>query len=119
MGQTAENLAEKYSISRTEADAFALQSQQRWKNAQDNGYFKAEIAPVTVKVKRQEVEVSIDEHPRPQSTPEALAKLPAVFKKNGAVTAANASVNKFSLYVHCTHLILVTFRTYFLLLTGD
>jgi len=91
MGQTAENLAEKFTIKREESDAFAFQSQQKWKNAQENGYFNNEIAPVTVKVKRQDVQVTVDEHPRPQTTMEALAKLPAVFKKNGTVTAGNAS----------------------------
>jgi acetyl-CoA acyltransferase 2 len=91
MGQTAENLAEKYGISREEADKFAYQSQQRWKNAQDNGYFSNEITPVTIQVRKQDVQIIVDEHPRPQTSLEALNKLPSVFKKNGTVTAGNAS----------------------------
>lgn len=91
MGQTAENLAEKYNITREEADLFALQSQQKWKKAQDEGRFAAEIAPVTIKVKRQDVEFTQDEHPRPTTTMDGFAKLPSVFKKNGTVTAGNAS----------------------------
>ncbi|CAG7834163.1 unnamed protein product, partial [Allacma fusca] len=91
MGQTAENLAEKYEISRDESDKFAFQSQQRWKNAQENGYFSNEITPVTIQVRRQDVHITVDEHPRPQTTLEQLSKLPSVFKKNGTVTAGNAS----------------------------
>jgi len=91
MGQTAENLAEKYKISREECDQFSLSSQQKWKTAFDAGVFKAEIAPVQVKVKRQDVTMDSDEHPKPQTTIESLAKLPAVFKKGGVVTAGSAS----------------------------
>ncbi|CAB3367641.1 Hypothetical predicted protein [Cloeon dipterum] len=91
MAITAENLAEKYKISRDDVEEYALASQQRWKSAQDNGYFKAEIAPVSVKVKGKEVNIEIDEHPKPAATKEGLAKLPAIFKKGGTVTAGTAS----------------------------
>ncbi|XP_069682003.1 3-ketoacyl-CoA thiolase, mitochondrial [Periplaneta americana] len=91
MAVTAENLAEKYKIPREEVDQFALRSQNFWKKANDSGYFKEEIAPVTVKVKGKEQAVDVDEHPRPQSTLEGMAKLPALFKKNGVVTAGSAS----------------------------
>lgn len=91
MGVTAENLAEKYNISREDADKFALKSQTNWKTAQDNGYFTAEMAPVTVKVKGKDVAVDVDEHPKPKIDSASLAKLPSVFKKNGTVTAGTAS----------------------------
>jgi len=91
MAITAENLASKYNISRQEVDEFSLRSQQLWKKANDAGYFKEELAPVMVKVKKQEVEVNMDEHPRPQTTMEGLAKLPTLFKKDGVVTAGCAS----------------------------
>lgn len=91
MPQTAENLAEKYELKRGEVDQFSLQSQQRWKTAHDSGVFKAEMAPVTVKVKRQEVLVDRDEHPRPETNTESLSKLPALFRKGGVVTAGNSS----------------------------
>jgi hypothetical protein len=61
--------------------------------AYDGGYFKEEMAPVTVKVKGKEQIVDVDEHPRPQSTLEGLAKLPTVFKKDGVVTAGSSSVS--------------------------
>jgi len=91
MGMTGENLAAKYNISRQEADDFALASQQKWKKANDAGHFKAEIEPVTVKVKGKEEIMDTDEHPKPQTTREGLAKLRPVFKKGGAVTAGTAS----------------------------
>ncbi|GLH13706.1 3-ketoacyl-CoA thiolase, mitochondrial [Gryllus bimaculatus] len=91
MGITAENLAEKYGIPRDDVDKFALRSQTLWKAANDKGYFKEELAPVTIKVKGKEVVVDVDEHPRPQTTPEGLAKLPTVFKKGGVVTAGSSS----------------------------
>jgi acetyl-CoA acyltransferase 2 len=86
-------LAKKYKITRQEADEYALQSQQRWKRANDRGYFKDEIEPIKIKGKKgQEESFDTDEHPRPQSTIEQLSKLPAVFlKDNGTVTAGNAS----------------------------
>jgi acetyl-CoA acyltransferase 2 len=91
MGMTAEKLAEQYNVTRADADEYGLQSQQRWKAAQDAGVFAAEIAPVTVKGKRGPEEVSVDEHPRPEATLERMGKLPSVFKPDGTVTAANAS----------------------------
>ncbi|XP_029642387.1 3-ketoacyl-CoA thiolase, mitochondrial isoform X1 [Octopus sinensis] len=90
MAITAENLAVKYGLSREEVDEFALRSQTRWRAAQDGGHFKAEIAPLTVKGKKGAETFEVDEHPRP-TTKESLAKLPPVFKKNGVVTAGNAS----------------------------
>jgi len=91
MGVTAENLADKYKISRADADEFALRSQHNWKKANDAGYFKEEIVPITIKVKGQEVVMDCDEHPKPQTTKEGLAKLPSVFKKGGTVTPGTAS----------------------------
>ncbi|XP_017486930.1 PREDICTED: 3-ketoacyl-CoA thiolase, mitochondrial-like [Rhagoletis zephyria] len=91
MAITAENLAEKYSISREDCDNFALLSQKRWADAQKNGKFKNEIVPVMVKVKGKEVAFDVDEHPKPATTMEILSKLPTAFKKNGVVTAGNAS----------------------------
>ena len=88
----AENLAKKYNVTRQDTDQYALQSQQRWKKANDQGVFKDEIEPVKIKGKKGEESFEIDEHPRPQTTIETLTKLPAVFKKeNGTVTAGNAS----------------------------
>ncbi len=91
MAMTAENLAEKYGITREQADAFALKSQQRWAAAQESGGFADEIAPMEVAMGRKTVTFDKDEHPRPQTTLEGLAKLPPVFKKDGVVTAGNAS----------------------------
>ena len=91
MAVTAENLAVKYGISRADCDAYALSSQQRWAAANEKGYFKDEIAPIEVAGKKGSVTVATDEHPRPQTTLEILGKLPPVFKKDGVVTAGNAS----------------------------
>ncbi|VVD05124.1 unnamed protein product [Leptidea sinapis] len=91
MGMTAEKLGAQFGITRDEVDNFALRSQQRWKAANDAGIFKAEIEPVTLTVKKKEVKVEVDEHPRPQTTIESLKKLPPVFKKEGLVTAGSAS----------------------------
>ncbi len=91
MGITAENLAKKYSITREEVDKMALQSQQRWAAAQKNGNFNEELTPVTIKVRGKEVSFAVDEHPKPDSTMETLAKLPPAFKKDGIVTAGNSS----------------------------
>lgn len=91
MGVTGENLAEKYNITREECDEFALLSQKRWAQAQENGRFVEEIVSVPVKGKKGPEEFKVDEHPKPNSTIESLAKLPAVFKKDGTITAANAS----------------------------
>ncbi|CAL1681632.1 unnamed protein product [Lasius platythorax] len=91
MGMTAEKLGAQYNLKREEVDQFALSSQQRWKAANDAGRFNEEIAPVQVKIKRQDAVVSVDEHPRPQTTIETLTKLKPVFQKDGLVTAGSAS----------------------------
>ncbi|XP_003914422.1 3-ketoacyl-CoA thiolase, mitochondrial [Papio anubis] len=91
MAMTAENLAVKHKISREECDKYALQSQQRWKAANDAGYFNDEMAPIEVKTKKGKQTMQVDEHARPQTTLEQLQKLPPVFKKDGTVTAGNAS----------------------------
>ncbi|CAG2069396.1 unnamed protein product [Timema podura] len=91
MALTAEKLSEQFGITRDDTDKFSLRSQTLWKNAHDNGYFKEELAPVTVNIKRKDVVVDVDEHPKPQTTPEILAKLNPVFKKGGVVTAGSAS----------------------------
>ena len=91
MAITAENLAEKYAISREECDAYALRSQKAWAAADAAGWFKAEITPLTLKTRKGPVVFERDEHPRPDATAEGLAKLSPVFKKDGTVTAGNAS----------------------------
>ena len=92
MGETAENLAERYGISREAQDAFALESQQRAGAAMRDGRFAEEIVPVTIPRRRGEpVVVDTDEHPRPETTLEALAGLPAAFRTGGTVTAGNSS----------------------------
>ncbi|GAA6201406.1 acetyl-CoA C-acyltransferase family protein [Aquicoccus sp. SU-CL01552] len=90
MGVTAENVADEHGISREAQDAFALESQLRAAKAIEAGYFEREITPVEVKVKRDMVEFKVDEHPK-QTTAEGLAGLRPVFKKDGTVTAGNAS----------------------------
>ncbi|MFT5359469.1 MAG: acetyl-CoA acyltransferase 2 [Polyangiales bacterium] len=91
MAVTAENLAEKYGISREDSDAFGLRSQQKWAAAQEGGFFADELAPVTIETRRGSKTIDKDEHPRPETTMEILAKLKPVFKKDGVVTAGNAS----------------------------
>lgn len=93
MGQTAENVAARYNIDRASQDAFAYRSQQRYKRARDAGFFRDEIEPVIVPAgKGKTAQVGEDEHPRPETTPEALAKLGTPFKKEGgSVTAGNSS----------------------------
>lgn len=92
MGITAENLAKKYGISREEQDAFALRSQQRMARAMQEGRFAEQIVPIAVPVKKGEPFVfDTDEHPRPNTTMEALAKLPPAFLEGGTVTAGNSS----------------------------
>src|SRR5690606_14245980 len=88
---TAENLAEKYSISREEVDAYALQSQMRYQQALKEGKFNDEISSITVVSKKGELKVSHDEHPKGDVSADGLKKLPALFKKDGVVTAGNAS----------------------------
>ncbi|MBN6886270.1 acetyl-CoA C-acetyltransferase [Cytobacillus horneckiae] len=90
MGMTAENLAEKYTISRTEQDEFALRSQENAQKAISTGLFEIEIVPYTVKTRKGSIEFKQDEHPRETSI-EKLAKLKPVFKENGTVTAGNSS----------------------------
>jgi len=91
MGETAEKLADMYKISREEQDAYALESQRRWKAAQDAGKWAEEVVPVeTSDAKGRAVVVEVDEHPRPNTTLEKLAKLKPVFKEGGTVTAGNA-----------------------------
>lgn len=92
MAETAENVAEKYAISRENQDLFALESQRRWQGAQERGRFALETVKVAVPARRGEVrEVSVDEHPRPDTTLEALAKLRPIVRPGGTVTAGNAS----------------------------
>lgn len=91
MAITAENLAAKYQISREDCDKYALQSQQRWKAANDAGCFNNEMVPIEVKTRKGKQTMQVDEHARPQTTLEQLSKLPPVFKKQGTVTAGNAS----------------------------
>ncbi|MBL8716527.1 MAG: acetyl-CoA C-acetyltransferase [Myxococcales bacterium] len=94
MAVTAENLATKYGITREQCDQYAITSQKRWAEANAAGAFKDEIAAIDLPGKKKDappVVFATDEHPRPQSTPESLAKLPPVFKKDGVVTAGNAS----------------------------
>ncbi|MCS2158937.1 acetyl-CoA C-acetyltransferase [Scandinavium sp. H11S7] len=91
MGQTAENIARQYQISRQEQDAFALLSQQKAADAIKSGRFKAEIVPITVREKTGPRQVMQDEQPRPGTTPESLAALRPAFSEEGSVTAGNAS----------------------------
>lgn len=91
MGITAENVCEKYGITREELDAFAANSQQKCEAAQKAGAFKDEIVPVEVKKKKETVIFDTDEGPRPGTTAESIAKLRPAFKKDGIVTAANSS----------------------------
>jgi acetyl-CoA C-acetyltransferase len=91
MGMHAEHIAEKYGASRSDQDQFALLSQQRAGRAMEDGVFKDEIVPVTVKNRRGDVTVEMDEGPRPDTTLENLAGLRTVFDREGTVTAGNAS----------------------------
>jgi len=91
MGITAENLAEKYSLTREELDAFSLSSQTKAVAAISAGKFKDEIVPVVISTRKGEVVFDTDEHPKAGTTLESLAKLRPAFKKDGVVTAGNAS----------------------------
>jgi len=92
MGITAENLAKKYDISRDEQDEYALRSQQRMANAMEAGYFTKQIVPIDIPIKRGEfVTFDKDEHPRPSTTIEGLAKLGPAFLEGGTVTAGSSS----------------------------
>lgn len=91
MGNTAENVAERWQITRDEQDKFAVHSQQKAEAAQASGRFNDEIVPVTISTRKREVTVAVDEHPKHGTTVETLAKLKPAFDKNGTVTAGNAS----------------------------
>ncbi|TYR81378.1 thiolase family protein [Priestia megaterium] len=92
MGITAENLAEKYEISRAEQDEFALRSQRNMQAAMESGYFTEQIVPVPITNRKGETQLfDQDEHPRANLTLENLTKLSPVFKKGGSVTAGNSS----------------------------
>ena len=92
MPETGENVAAEYGISRADQDAFAIRSQQKAGRAMESGRLAREIVPVSIPQRKGEpVVVSEDEHPRPDTTVEALAKLPTPFRENGTVTAGNAS----------------------------
>ncbi|NVK18342.1 MAG: beta-ketothiolase BktB [Methylocystaceae bacterium] len=91
MGVTAERVAERYNLSREELDAYAVESHNRAKNAIEQGYFKSQIVPVEVKKGRKSFEFDTDEHVRHDATIDGMAKLKPVFKKDGVVTAGNAS----------------------------
>ena len=91
MGITAENVAERYNVTREDMDAYALRSQQRAVAAVDGGRFKDEIIPVTVHGRKEDVIYDTDEYPRRDASLEKLSKLKATFKEGGTVTAGNAS----------------------------
>ncbi len=92
MPETAENVAEDFQVSRADQDAFALRTQQRWAKAHAAGFFQCEVIPVAIPQKKGEPkQFAVDEHPRPDTSLEALAKLKPVVKANGTVTAGNAS----------------------------
>ena len=91
MGITAENIADRWGLSREAQDAFALQSQTRAAAAQDAGTFDAEICPVMINTRKGETVVTRDEFPRPQTSAASLASLRPAFQKDGTVTAGNAS----------------------------
>ena len=91
MGNTAENVAQKYQITRQQQDEFAVGSQNKAEAAQKGGKFKDEIAPVTIKSRKGDVVVDADEYPRHGTTLDAVGKLRPAFAKDGTVTAGNAS----------------------------
>jgi len=91
MGNTAENVAKQYQITRAQQDEFAVSSQNKAEAAQKSGRFKDEIVPVTIKGRKGDTVVDTDEYPRHGATVEAMAKLRAAFEKDGTVTAGNAS----------------------------
>ncbi|UFN48703.1 3-oxoadipyl-CoA thiolase [Roseomonas sp. OT10] len=91
MPETGENVAEQFGISREDQDVFAYRSQQKAKAAQEAGFFAREIVPVTIPGRKGDTVVELDEHPRPETTLEGLAKLKTPFRNPGTVTAGNAS----------------------------
>jgi acetyl-CoA C-acetyltransferase len=91
MGNTAENIAKKWQITRQQQDEFAVKSQNKAEAAQKAGKFKDEIAPVTVKSRKGDIVVDTDEYPKHGTTAESIGKLRPAFEKDGTVTAGNAS----------------------------
>lgn len=91
MGVTAENVAKKYSISRKDQDAFAVASHRRAQTAIEEGRFEEQIVPMVVKSRKGDVVFKTDEHVRAGTNPEDMARLRTVFRKDGTVTAGNAS----------------------------
>jgi len=91
MGVTAENIAAKYGFTRAQQDEFALESHRRAANALEKGYFKSQVVPIELKTRKGVEQYTNDEHVRRDAKPEDLSKLKAVFKKDGTVTAGNAS----------------------------
>ena len=91
MAQTAEELAERYGVTREEADRVAVNSQRRASAAWDEGRYDAEVAPVAVRTRKGEKQFAVDEHMRPDTNMEALGRLRPYFRKDGLVTAGNAS----------------------------
>jgi acetyl-CoA acyltransferase len=92
MPETAENVAEEHGISRADQDAFSYRTQQRWAKAHAEGFFANEIVPVAIPQKKGDPKMfTADEHPRPDTTPEVLAKLKPIVKPTGTVTAGNSS----------------------------
>jgi acetyl-CoA acetyltransferase family protein len=91
MPETAENVASEWKISREDQDIFAQRSQQKAGAAMASGRFKHEIVPVVIKGRKGDTVIEVDEHPRPDTTLEQLAKLKAPFRQGGSVTAGNAS----------------------------
>ena len=91
MGTTAENIAREFDISKKEQDEFATFSQNKAEEAQKNGYFKNEISPINIKIKKESVLFDQDEFPRHGTTLEKINALKPVFDKEGTVTAGNAS----------------------------
>ena len=92
MPETAENVAEEHQVGRADQDAFAYRTQQRWARANAAGFFKQEIVAVPVPQKKGDAKIfDTDEHPRPDTTLDGLAKLKPIVKPNGTVTAGNAS----------------------------
>ncbi len=91
LGITAENVADEYHVSRGDQDAMALRSQHRSARAQAEGRFAEEIVPLTAKSGKKAIEVTADEHPRPETTLDQLAKLKPAFRPGGTVTAGNSS----------------------------
>ena len=91
MGTTAENIAEKYNISKDDQDQFATESQNKTENAQKNNHFNNEIIPIEIKSKKETIEFNSDEFPRHGTTFDKINSLKPVFKKEGTVSAGNAS----------------------------